>query len=208
MNEARISPNQIIGSLLYRTRESLRSNPAFVEDAENSFFGANYFAFGKFNLLHMPGTIQEIKNNMFDLDKDQATRKYKFPALLNYEQKNRRSLDGIATIYFSFSFVSLTHKDWLTEERERNVFDPILRPIYREFIRQIKNAEYLKRGLYVNVPSMTEIFTTGSYANTSMVEYNDWLDAIEVRNFELNYEDCDRPIWEKVIEENNKLIEI
>lgn len=205
MINSRVSANQIIGSLIYRTREALRNNANFIDAAMASPFGPNYFIDGKFNLLHAPGTISEIKNLMLELDKTQEGRQHKFPAVFNYEQKLRMTANRITTIRINLSFVAITDKDWRTETRERYVFDPILRPVFSEFFNQVRKAEYLKRPLTTDISRWYEIFTTGSYSETSFVPYGDWLDAIEIRDFDLLFYDCAGQLDDIIIQENNLL---
>lgn len=208
---ATISANQVIGSLIYRTREALRNDPKFLQNVRGvtSPYGVNYFPNGRFSIMHYPGTVEETKNTLLTLDKSEAIRAHKYPGVFNYEQKRRTTSEGYTTINFNLSFVAITDKNWLTEQREAYVFRPVLRPIFNEFLNQVKKAPFLFRKPQTGYPfTWYEVFTTGNYSETMFVPYGDWLDAIEVHNLQMTIKDCDYQYYKKAIEENNKLIEI
>lgn len=198
-----ISANQLLGSLIYRTREALKKDKRFIKNLRSSPYGENYFLNGEFNIMYYPGTISEIKNILFDLDKSVAMRSHKYPAFFSY-MSVEESFDKYRTLTYNISIVGLTDKDWKTEQRELFVFDPVLRPIYETFINQIKTHQAVVR-YFESFYRKYEVFTTGSIAEKLIVEYPDWIDAIDLRNLTIRTELCDDRYSENVIQEYNLL---
>lgn len=204
-----ISGNQLIGSLLYRTREALRNNDEFLEGLQGSPdnpYGSNYFINGLFNIKHYPGTVSEIKNTLLGLDAGAAFRSHKYPACFNFVPRIEYIDNGVNYTTFNLAFTALTDANWLTEQRERYVFDPVLRPIYREFMNQCKrHMSIYPRRAQIPAHRKIEVFTTGNVSPGSLVAYPDWIDAIEIQNLQLNYRDCHFHEYDRVIEENKLL---
>lgn len=204
-----ISGNQLIGSLLYRTREALRKDDEFLEGLENGSkcpYGSNYFVNGLFNIMHYPGTVSEIKNVLLTLDKGSAMRDHKYPACFNFVPRMENIDKGINYTTFNLAFTALTDKNWLTQQREHYVFESVLRPIYREFMNQCtRHRSIYPRPAQIPAHRKIEVFTTGNVSPGSLVAYPDWIDAIEIQNLQLNYRDCHFMEYDRVMEENNLL---
>ena len=50
-----VSPNTIIGSLVWRTREALNRNAAFLDALAGYYYAPNCLVDGKFGFWHFPG---------------------------------------------------------------------------------------------------------------------------------------------------------
>jgi hypothetical protein len=57
-----ISPIDIIGSVVYRTREALNKNTAFLEEIKSYKYYDMISDDGKVQLWHYPGTTEEISD--------------------------------------------------------------------------------------------------------------------------------------------------
>lgn len=200
-----ISPNKLLGSLIYRTREKLRKDKKFIRNVLNSPYGKNCFPNDEFNIMYYPGTISEIKNILFDIDKGMAMRSHKYPAFFSY-MSVEENFDVYRTLVYNISIVGLTDKDWLTEQREEYVFDPVLRPIYEEFKNQINSHVAIVRYDNRIIPHRKyDVFTTGRVGEALVVEFPDWIDAIDLRNLTVRIPLCDDRYYSQIVEEYNKL---
>lgn len=189
-----ISANKIIGSLVYRTREELRKDKTFLAALEDDYtFAPNCFFQGLFNFWHFPGTHNEIGKVLIDFNKHPEDAKLKYPSLFNF-QNIRQIRDGQrTTLFYNLAFVAKVKAGWLTEQREKEVFETLLRPIYKKFMEQIRKCGYFNIGFSDYPPhEYWEVFTTGSNQGELLKRYGDHIDAIEVHNLSLVLKDlCD-----------------
>jgi len=200
-----ISPIKVLGSIVYRTRESLIKDKKFLNGL-NVYF--QYFPENEFKLWHYPGTPNEISNTLLELSKTSEGNKYKFPALFNFHPIEQYMNGQNALFTYNLAFVARTLSSWTTEEREQYVFIPVLRPIYEEFFKQIRRSGYFMTGYSSDFIThrMYEVYTTGNNQDELIKgRYSDYVDAIEVHSLALNLNRlCDGEI--QLIEEQNNLI--
>lgn len=202
-----ISPNKLIGSAVFRTMEALNGNTAFIEGARQYEFWPNCFKDGKLHLWHYPGTPNEIANILVQVGKLLDGASLKFPAVLDYHPiRQRITMLGnrpVNMVHYNLAIIAPVRSNWTTEEREKYVFEPLLRPIYEEFVRQVKSSPAFHVG-YAIPHDYYEVFTTGSSAQTVLQRYGDYIDAIELHNLALTIRPslCSRDL-EKLYEEND-----
>lgn len=180
-----ISPNKIIGSLVYRTRKALNGNEAFRKALAEYVYSANCLVDGNFLFWHYPGTQNEISRVLLQLGTHVNGARLKFPAILNFQSIRQEKKDGKCTMYYNLAIAGSVLSEWTTEEREVQVFDRLLRPLYSEFIRQIKESGYFQLDYGVPPHTCYEVFTTGSNASELKNQYGDYIDAIELHNLAL-----------------------
>lgn len=197
-----ISANKIIGSLVYGARESLRNDISFLSGLDAYDYKESCFYNGKFNLWHYPATHNELSDILEQLG--QSTRQIKYPAVFNLNPIRQDRSGSDITIYFNLAIIAPVLSEWLTQEREEQVFIPLLRPIYNSLIEQTKKKGYiLSRGF----PSHRyyEVFTTGKTGGALLERYGDHLDAIELQNLTLTIGKlCEKDLGQ--IEEENRLV--
>lgn len=202
--DMRIAPTKIIGSIVYRTREALRGDSIFLSKLEEYNYHSNCFLNGLFSFWHFPGTGEEISRVVQKLGESNLGC-VKYPSLFNFHPI-RQNIGKETTYTYNLAFVSLTNSEWLTEEREEQVFAPLLRPLYNEFFNQVKRSGYFKLG-FGDIPhECYEVFTTGNNQDELIQgRYGDYIDAIEVHNLSLTLKKlCDKDI--ERIELENKLV--
>lgn len=201
-----ISPNKIIGSLTYRTRESLRKNNSFLKGLDKYQFRAELFNNELFNLWHIPGTFNEISNVFLELGKSEKFN-LKYPAIFNINPIRQIKNGQTNTSYFNLILVAPVLSEWLTQQREEEVFTPLLRPIYDEFIKQV-----IKSGYFIDfgIPQHEyyEVFTTGNTGGVLLEKYGDHVDAIELHNLTLKLKNICGRDYDKIEYENNLVTEI
>jgi hypothetical protein len=206
-----ISPNKIIGSLVYRTREALNNNQKFL-DGIASFEFANLIATGgKVHLWHYPGTYEEI-SEMFLSANDLESCKLKFPALFNYQsvREDVGIRDGLRRLHYNLVFIAPVNPVWTTQTREDKVWKLLLYPIYEEFFRQIKRSGHFQVPAGEIPHTLYRIPTTGASASGAMVKrYSEYMDAFQISDLQLSVaiRNCERDLA-KITEENNKVINL
>ncbi len=197
-----ISPNKIIGSLVYRTREALRGNNSFLTALQGYRFYPDCFTDGKFNLWHYPGTHSEISNAFLNIPKTS----WKFPSVLNFHPVRQKKGGQDSYIWFNLAIVGLTSSEWLTQTREEQVFELLLRPIYMEFMRQLETSGYFEIDYGVPPHDYYEVFTTGKNQGVLFDAYGDYIDGIELHNLYLKLRDCYTEVMLRGIEKENDLV--
>lgn len=186
-----LSGNELIGSLVYRTQNKLRENHKFIAGLNDVIYTTDYFRNGEFCLMYYPGTVSEIKNGLMALDNSQKTRNFKYPACFNYLPRIEVLNWPWWSITFNIAFAARTNKDWWTDQREKYVFDPVLRPIYHTFMEVIDSHPRIRSSAVIENHRKIEVFTTGEVSPSTLVSYPDWIDAIEIQSLTLKIKDCD-----------------
>ena len=206
-----ISPIKIIGSLVYKTRESLRTNQSFLYGLSACKYRDCFFKNGEFNLWHFPATANEISNTFLSIGKAIDGCTDKFPALFNFmpvEQTYYRanSVNRIRLTY-NLAFVAPVSSPWTTEQREVFVFEPVLRPIVDEFMKQISNSGYFDTNFGFIPHSRYEVFTTGDNQDERIKgRYGDYMDAIELHSLQLTLNNLCNSDLKKIEKENSLII--
>lgn len=201
-----ISPNKIIGSLVYRTREALNNNEDFKKILREYTYSDNCLVDGDFSLWHYPGTGNEISRVLLEISKHLNGARLKFPAILNF-QTIRQDKSGASTIlHYNLAIVGSVLSGWTTEQREVQVFDRLLRPVYEELINQVKSCGYFKLDYGMPPHAYYEVFTTGNNSSELKNRYGDHVDAIELHDFRLELKSifCNRESL--AIENENNLV--
>lgn len=206
-----ISPIKLIGSVVYKTREALRSNPVFIDGLSSNQFRHNFFKNGEFNLWHFPGTPNELSESFLSIGKAVDGSLDKFPALFNFmpvEQSYTRVNSGNRiTLTYNLAFVSPTKSVWTTEQRESYVFDPLLRPVCNEFFNQLNESGYFDTDFGFVQHRRFEVFTTGNLQDERIEgRYGDYMDAIEIHSLNLILKPLCRKDILKIEKENSLII--
>lgn len=179
-----ISPISIIGSLVYRACEALNANTVFMEALKQYPFYENCVSDGHFNLWHYPGTFSEISATLIEIGTSPKGALIKFPSVLDFQAVKQRHEERISYTY-NLAIAGTTDSEWTTEQRDSVVFELLLRPVYEEFIRQAKQAEYLDMGYNAPIHDVWEVFSTGNSEGVVLKTYGEHVDAIELPNLTL-----------------------
>ena len=180
-----ISPNKLIGSLVFRTRNALDWNKEFKDNLLSYPYSKNCLVNNHFLLWHYPGTNNEISNALLEIGKHPNGARLKFPSFLNFQPIRQENRGNEVTIFYNIAIVGTVKSTWMTEKREHEVFEKVLRPVYEEFIRQIQACRYFKTDYGKPDHTYYEIFTTGESAGEIIKRYGDNIDAIEIHGMAL-----------------------
>ncbi|MCL1942623.1 MAG: hypothetical protein FWF54_03615 [Candidatus Azobacteroides sp.] len=204
------SANRVMGSVIYRTRESLNKNIQFLDNIKRCYFYPTVVTGGKINLWHYPGTQNEISDIFLKLAEKPTGRKLKFPSVFNMQaiHQQRGGADYLSNINYSLIFTAPVVSHWTTPEREKEAFDFILRPIYNEFMNQVQRCGYFDLPYGIPFHDYYEVFTTGESTGHLIKRYGDNFDAIELWNLKLKLRLlCEKDFLE-IENESKKVTEI
>lgn len=179
-----ISANHIIGSIVYRTREALNNDKTFLDNFSKWVLMDNCTTNGRVNLWHYPGTMNEISDILLNLTKSQKGQRLKFPSVLNF-QNVRQEMGEEHILHYNLAIVAPVLVDWLTDERDAQTHELVLRPIYEEFMRQIKMSGYFNLSYGSPQHTCYEVYTTGESSGEMLERYGDSIDAIELHDLSL-----------------------
>ena len=204
-----ISPNLLIGSSIYKTSENLSKNRSFMSNVVNYPFHEDCVIDGKLSLWHYPGTPNEIANTLTNISKDNDIDKLvKFPSFFTFHPIRQDINGSNRIIHFNLAITAKTHSKWTTRQREKYVFDTLLRPIYNEFIDVVSRSVYFKNLSGVPPHAMYENYTTGGKEGLLIERYGDNIDAIEIHNLALTVNPllCERDFL-AMEAENSKILQ-
>ena len=198
----KVSHIEVIGSLVYKVSEKLRNDSDFLERlSEYRFYENSFDKDGNFSLWHYVGTQNEISNALVNIAT--KTNKFQYPSLLNIQPCRQNRTLNHTEIEYSLVFVAPVESEWSTEERDKFLFEPLLRPLYAEFLKQIDNSRYFFRD-YDPVPhTYYENFATGGESGVILEKYGNYLSAVELHKLQLKLRNqlCDDQI-EQIKKEN------
>lgn len=200
-----ISPNKIMGALVYRTREALNKDEKFLGNLVNYAYYRNCYDGERFTLWHYPGTGDEISAYLLELDKV-GYHRYKFPAVFNF-QPIRQEMQRNPVIHYNLAIAGSVKSEWLTEQREAELFDNLLRPIYVELMNQIMTCPWIMTGYDLPPHDYYDVFTVGN-GNLMRDKYGEYVDAIELHDLTLAVKKLCQSDEEEIIKENELLIKL
>lgn len=182
-----MTPNEIIGSLVYRTNSALNNNTVFLDNIQKYMYYNALVENSKLHLWHFPGTANEISQVFQTLSKDSLIGcKMKFPGLLNFQGviQEHNAQPGVTVLRYNLAIVAPVLSEWTTQYREMQVYKLVLKPIEDEFINQIKKFRHIQIPMEGLRYASSYIPTTGRALNSIMkIQYGDFVDAIEFPNF-------------------------
>lgn len=200
-----ISHIKLIGSLVYKTRQALNTDSSFMQSVRDYRFSEECMIDGKLQLWHLPGTPNELFEWMVAVSKKGNNKR--FPAILNFQPVKQEY--GDRTIFhYNLAIIAPTKKEWTTGVREEEVFNLILRPIYRELLNQINLSGYVVTDFGKVSHSIHEVYTTGNKIDELIKgRFDSHVDAIEIQDLTLTLRDMCYKHKNKIEEENRLVTE-
>ena len=187
-----ISHVDLIGALIYRTREALnkrksgRTTTDFYEGIKATYkYGSTVFdKEDKMHLWHWAGTQNELQEAFQVISKDQNAASKLFPCIFNYQsvvETHGVGKDGLVQIDLDLSIACLVDSTWTTEQRNRIVHKNVLEPIYDEFMKQIRKCGWFQIPMEGLDFTRMKVFTTGSSMHkTIRAQYGWYIDMIQI----------------------------
>jgi len=133
------------------------------------------------------GTRKSIDAKL--LEKNSGEFSYqKFPLIALRLPVTLTTTNGITTAECNLLIATFTNKQYKPQERIENVFKPVLYPLLYQFLNMVKVTGYFAgyRNDYTHIDRLFYGTESGDEQNIANV-FTDPLDAIEVRDLNLNY---------------------
>lgn len=177
----------IIGEVVTATEAivftTIKANEAAILQAESPML----------NIRYQYGHYNELIETLSQEDQSQEERFNKYPRVwLRTDFRERRGQQqGIyAEVFLNIVLMHHSSRVYKSVERKVNVFEPVLYPIYYEFLNQL----YKHPLIHVMSDEMVSHDKYDKYylGNTQQGKTNDFVDAIEIDNLQLkiNFENC------------------
>jgi hypothetical protein len=121
-------------------------------------------------------------------------REQKYPAiflLTDFLEKRDSRPDYETEAFLQLLIVAGSVKDYRTADRYREVFKPVLHPIYEAFIKQLEKDSRILKQKYGLIPhdfinrSLISGFQLRTQTGTTKNLFSDFIDAVEINNLNL-----------------------
>lgn len=187
-----ISHIDLMGALVYRTREALNKIPEGeqVSPFFNGVLGKYKYAstlfdgVDKLHLWHFAGTENEIREAFDVIGKDSKAATLLFPCILNFQnvvETHGVGGDGLVQLDYDIAIACIVDHKWTTEQRDRNAHQPVMEPIFDELIRQIYKCGWFQLPMEGLDFRRMKVFTTGSSMHRAIsANYGWYMDMISI----------------------------
>lgn len=129
------------------------------------------------------GPAMEIVNTLMKKDATDTWKLKKYPAVFLFTPVTEKRNDFYSEVELTLVFVTETRPDWTAKQRDANVFDPVLIPLYDLFIQKLHDSPDLLLDREQQF-DFTKHYYWGS-SQTGANVANDYADAIEVKNLKV-----------------------
>ena len=128
-----------------------------------------------------------ITNKLLEKDNDKVFKYQKYPLIALRVPAECRVVNNLYTFTLNIAILDFTDKDYTEQERQENVFKPILYPLYEAFLKQLKGQGFSYGPSNLQRPEHTVIdrYFWGSDAEQAN-RFNDPLDAIEIIDLKIS----------------------
>jgi hypothetical protein len=160
-------------------------------------------ALGKSSLIQQirfsKSSFDELIETLFQADKSGEERFKKYPLIhlvqdISIDRGGEIGFYGTANL--TIVFIHQTKQTFKTDERDENVFKPVLWPIYYEFMEQLKRSAWILNPWQNTGEFRHRVIKRAFWGNRQLKAseniLNDYVDAIEVQNLQIkiNYSNC------------------
>lgn len=191
-----ISHVDIIGALVYRTREALNkadgtTDTSFYANAKShyKYYNVLFDKPNKMHLWHFAGTQNEVMETINQIGKSDLASLKTFPCVFNFQSVSEThgvGKDGLVQYDFDLAIAAPVDSKWTTEQRNRTVHKYVLEPIYDEFMRQVRKCGWFQIPLNGVDFNRMKVFTTGtSFHEALRTQYGWYMDTIQMTNLRL-----------------------
>jgi hypothetical protein len=140
------------------------------------------------DVFYFFGHIKEVSTRLQELTNSTTNKSKQFPCVILFTDipvRENQPIGTYGTANLNLIIANWTNPKYTSQQRLDNNFKPILRPIKKEFIKQ------MSRHLQFGFPLTTEIQRTGIdryfYGSTMNDKnaFNDYIDCIEIQNLQV-----------------------
>lgn len=141
--------------------------------------------------FYMYGHPLEINNRLLEKNKDRLNKWLKYPLIVLRLDTEEKVKNGIVEYNLNVAILTYTDRKYNAEDRQENVFKPVLYPLYKLFMRKLQESGLfiLEEGDDV-LPEHTKIdryyWGNKSNDNNDANMFNDPIDAIELADLKLS----------------------
>lgn len=185
------SPIKFIGAAVLRTMNALNANPAFLDAAAAYPLWSNCSPDGKLHLSHYADTPDAIAGALANNGQPVGEASLNMPAVVSFcpirsekDWRDRNSVRPTERINYRIAVIAPLLEEWPSDTRDRLVFEPILRPVYAELIRQLHSLPAFAAG-YVLPHDCYEIYSPDAGTEEFVRPYGNLFAAIEIDNLAL-----------------------
>lgn len=143
-------------------------------------------------IQYMYGHIVEINNRLLSREANPVKRKLKYPLVALRLDTPAKVSGGYLHYKLNIAILTRTEKNYNAQEREDNIFIPILNPLYDAFIEELRNSDKFSWEGFQDYPPHTRVdrYFWGTPKENGNVKniFTDPLDAIEIVDLEINSE--------------------
>jgi len=168
---------QLIGQVVQKTSDALLFD---LIDEDPMITGIHYL-YGHYN---------DIKERLLQKGKTDKPNRYPLICLFEDFRVVNRTLGLFGTVELRLIILHFSRKDVTREQRETNVFEPILVPIYDEFMRQLKlSGFFMQYGPFphnrIDRPHWGDPGLYGATNKDGGYIFDEILDGIEIDGLQL-----------------------
>ncbi len=138
----------------------------------------------------MHGTLKEITSVLQAYTNSPTHKDKKYPLVILIRDVKEKVNDQRVGLGSSFKcrllIVTITNKDYRSDDREIKNFKPILIPIFEELVRQIRKSRLFGMPTLKAMEIVKwDCYFYGSNVNDKNI-FNDYIDAIDIESISLN----------------------
>jgi hypothetical protein len=191
MTTAPVYVDDIIGEVVQATSDIVLGT---IQANERAVLGGSLIE----QIRYSKSSFDELIETLAQADKGRDQYK-KYP-LVHLIQDVRIERGGDVGFYgtadLNIVFIHQTQQAFKTEERDKNVFKPVLWPIYYEFMEQLKRSKWILNDWQSTGEFRHRVIKRAFWGNRQLQGskniLNDYVDAIEVQNLgvKINFTNC------------------
>lgn len=134
----------------------------------------------------MFGHRREISNRLLMKDKDDVFKYQKYPLFALRLPIDEDVLQDVHDVSLNIAILAFTNKNYRSQERYDNVIDPVLVPLYDEFLEKVQDSfELMNIGLPDHQKTDRLFYGVSALEGNEAYIFNDPLDGIELIDLEL-----------------------
>lgn len=138
---------------------------------------------------YMHGHTLEIANRLMLKDKNKDEKNKKYPLIALREDIAERREGDMIHYRLNIAFLVLSKMNYISTERYENSFNPVLQPLYEDFLKALITTHIFTWPAQYRYPLHTKI--NRLYIGTEQIDknvshkFNDPIDAIEILDLQL-----------------------